>query len=178
MFINPFPPFQKRVHIYTSRHFRRFRVCSSLQKMADSPVKRYSRSPSPWEEEKVRSRSRSRSRSQSRSWSRPRGRSRSRSRSRSQGRAEPVNPGTTLYVTGLSTRVTQRDLEEHFSKEGKVKSAFLVVEPRSRISRGFAFITMDSLEDADRCIKHLNQSVLEGRYITVEKTLRQLCRQR
>nr|DAD46685.1 TPA_asm: hypothetical protein HUJ06_016622 [Nelumbo nucifera] len=28
---------------------------------------------------------------------------------------------------------------------------------------------MDTIEDADRCIKHLNQSVLEGRYITVEK---------
>ena len=50
-----------------------------------------------------------------------------------------------------------------------MKSVFLVMEPRSRISRGFAFITMDSLEDANRCIKHLNQSVLEGRYITVEK---------
>ncbi|XP_016560437.1 LOW QUALITY PROTEIN: serine/arginine-rich splicing factor SR45a [Capsicum annuum] len=135
--------------------------------MADSPRERYSRSPSPWEE-KSRSRSRSRSRSPSRSQSRPRGRS----RSRSHGRDEDSNPGNTLYVTGLSTRVTERDLEEHFSKEGKVKSAFLVVEPRSRISRGFAFITMDSLEDANRCIKHLNQSVLEGRYITVEKSRR------
>uniref|UniRef100_A0A3Q7FID5 RRM domain-containing protein n=1 Tax=Solanum lycopersicum TaxID=4081 RepID=A0A3Q7FID5_SOLLC len=163
LFINPFPPFPETgSHINNLAIFGRFRVCLSLQKMADSRVKRYSRSPSPWEEEKVRSRS------QSRSWSRPRGRS----RSRSQGRVEPSNPGTTLYVTGLSTRVTQRDLEEHFSKEGKVKSAFLVVEPRSRISRGFAFITMDSLEDANRCIKHLNQSVLEGRYITVEKSRR------
>ncbi|KAH0701370.1 hypothetical protein KY284_015585 [Solanum tuberosum] len=130
---------------------------------ADSPRKRYSRSPSPWEEK-----SRSRSRSPTRTQSRPRGRS----RSRSHGRAEETNPGNTLYVTGLSSRVTQRDLEEHFSKEGKVKSAFLVVEPRSRISRGFAFITMDSLEDANRCIKHLNQSVLEGRSITVEKSRR------
>lgn len=51
----------------------------------------------------------------------------------------------------------------------QVKSVFLVVEPRSRISRGFAFITMDSVEDANRCIKHLNQSILEGRYITVER---------
>lgn len=33
---------------------------------------------------------------------------------------EVVNPGNTLYVTGLSTRVTQEQLEEHFSKEGKV----------------------------------------------------------
>lgn len=35
-------------------------------------------------------------------------------------RTEDVNPGNTLYVTGLSSRVTERDLEQHFSKEGKV----------------------------------------------------------
>ncbi|KAL6507594.1 hypothetical protein OROGR_023789 [Orobanche gracilis] len=139
--------------------------------MADSPRKRYAQSPT---EEKSRSRSwpRSRSRSPSRSWSRPRDRSRSRGR----GRTEVVNPGNTLYVTGLSTRVTERNLEDHFSKDGKVKSVFLVVEPRSRVSRGFAFITMDNVEDANRCIKHLNQSVLEGRYITVEKSRRKRAR--
>ncbi|GFP89929.1 serine/arginine-rich splicing factor sr45a [Phtheirospermum japonicum] len=142
--------------------------------MADSPRKRYPQSPS-WEENvrsRSRSKSRSRSRSRSRSWSGPRDRSRSRSR----GRTEVVNTGNTLYVTGLSTRVTERDLEDHFSKEGKVKSVFLVVEPRSRISRGFAFITMDSVEDANRCVKHLNQSVLEGRYITVERSRRKRAR--
>ncbi|KAH7519873.1 hypothetical protein FEM48_Zijuj08G0083400 [Ziziphus jujuba var. spinosa] len=95
-----------------------------------------------------------------------------RSRSRSHGRGEDLNPGNTLYVTGLSTRVTERDLEDHFNKEGKVASCFLVVEPRTRISRGFAFVTMDSVEDAERCIKYLNQSVLEGRYITVERSRR------
>lgn len=47
----------------------------------------------------------------------------------------------------------------------------LVVEPRTRISRGFAFVTMDTNEDAERCVKYLNQSVLEGRYITVEKVI-------
>uniref|UniRef100_A0A2P2L5C5 Uncharacterized protein MANES_01G151200 n=1 Tax=Rhizophora mucronata TaxID=61149 RepID=A0A2P2L5C5_RHIMU len=148
--------------------------------MADSPDKRHSQSPSPWREQsRSRSRSgswsraRSRSRSRSRSWSRPRhgSHSRSRGRSRSRDREDAINPGNTLYVTGLSTRVTERDLEEHFSKEGKVASCFLVMEPRTRISRGFAFITMDSVEDANRCVKYLNQSVLEGRYITVEKVI-------
>lgn len=43
------------------------------------------------------------------------------------------------------------------------------MEPRTRISRGFAFVTMDTLEEADRAVRHLNHSVLEGRYITVEK---------
>ncbi|GKV45122.1 hypothetical protein SLEP1_g52239 [Rubroshorea leprosula] len=150
--------------------------------MADSPRRRNSLSPSPWREQS-RSRSRSRSRdrvrdrSRSRSWSRPRHRSRShsRGRSRSRDRGESVNPGNTLYVTGLSQRVTERALEDHFSKEGKVASCFLVVEPRTRVSRGFAFITMETLDDADRCIKYLNQSVLEGRYITVERILCQLC---
>ncbi|KAM5546897.1 serine/arginine-rich splicing factor SR45a [Rosa sericea] len=145
--------------------------------MADSPRRRYSRSPSPWRAQsrsRSRSRSMSRPRSRSRSWSRPRhtSRSRGRSRSRSRGRVAVVNPGNTLYVTGLSQRVSEKDVERHFSKEGKVASCFLVVEPRSRISRGFAFVTMDSNEDAERCIKHLNQSVLEGRYITVERSRR------
>ncbi|XP_061346067.1 serine/arginine-rich splicing factor SR45a-like [Gastrolobium bilobum] len=151
--------------------------------MADSPLRRNSRSPSPYRAQSLsRSRSRSRSRPMSRSRSRsrsfekqrPRSRSRSRGRSRSRSpeRSETKNPGFTLYVTGLSSRVTERDLEEHFSKEGKVASCFLVMEPRTRISRGFAFITMDSVEDANRCIKYLNQSVLEGRYITVERSRR------
>ncbi|CAI0436729.1 unnamed protein product, partial [Linum tenue] len=137
--------------------------------MADSPPRRNSRSPSPWRD---RSRSRSRSRARSRSRSRSLEQPKHRSRSRSRGRVEAVNPGNTLYVTGLSTRVTERELEDHFAKEGKVASCFLVVEPRTRISRGFAFVTMDSVEDANRCVKYLNQSVLEGRYITVEKSRR------
>ncbi|XP_004509406.1 uncharacterized protein [Cicer arietinum] len=143
--------------------------------MADSPPRRNSRSPSPW---KAQSRSRSRSRSRSVPRQRPtsNSRSRGRSRSRSPERANATNPGNTLYVTGLSSRVTDRDLEEHFSKEGKVASCFLVVEPRTRISRGFAFVTMDSPEDAERCIKYLNQSVLEGRYITVERSRRKRAR--
>ncbi|KAI4314705.1 hypothetical protein L6164_027587 [Bauhinia variegata] len=149
--------------------------------MADSPLRRMSRSPSPWRaQSRSRSRSRPRSRSRSRSWSRQRprshSRSRGRSRSRSHGRSDSGNPGNNLYVTGLSSRVTESDLAEHFSKEGKVASCFLVVEPRTNISRGFAFVTMDTVEDANRCVKYLNQSVLQGRYITVERnTLPQLC---
>ncbi|URE14660.1 hypothetical protein MUK42_31063, partial [Musa troglodytarum] len=132
----------------------------------------YSRSPSPY---KGRSKSRSRSRglSHSRSQS-PRPRNHARSRSRSHDRNVTANHGNTLYVTGLSSRIMERDLEDHFSMEGKVVGCHLVVEPRTRASRGFAFVTMDTTEDADRCIKYLNQSILEGRCITVEK--HKLCR--
>ena len=45
----------------------------------------------------------------------------------------------------------------------------LVVDPWTRESRGFGFVTMETVEDAGRCVKYLNRSVLEGRVITVEK---------
>jgi len=72
-------------------------------------------------------------------------------------------------VTGLSTRVTEDELEKFFSKEGKVKNCHVVLDPRTKESRGFAFVTMDTVEDARRCIKYLHRTVLEGRLVTVEK---------
>ncbi|KAJ8432448.1 hypothetical protein Cgig2_027745 [Carnegiea gigantea] len=111
---------------------------------------------------------RHRSRSRSRSRSPPRASRRSRSRS-----PEDVsNPGNNLYVTGLSTRVTVSDLEKFFSKEGKVVQCSLVTDPHTKESRGFGFVTMETTEDADRCIKYLNRTVLEGRLVTVEKAKR------
>ncbi|XP_062085112.1 serine/arginine-rich splicing factor SR45a isoform X2 [Humulus lupulus] len=126
--------------------------------MSYSRRSRYSRSPSP-----IKRYGRSISRSLSRS--------RSRSRSRSP-MSDVENPGNNLYVTGLSPRITKRELEKHFSTEGTVVDVHLVVDPWTRESRGFGFVTMSKLEEADRCIKYLNRSVLEGRVITVEKARR------
>ncbi|CAN4098773.1 unnamed protein product [Withania somnifera] len=96
----------------------------------------------------------------------------SRSWSRSCDSNDVENPGNNLYVTGLSTLVKERDIEEHFSTEGKVEDVHLVVDPWTRGCRGFGFVTMSSVEEADRCIKYLNRSVLEGRLVTVEKARR------
>ncbi|KAI6671022.1 hypothetical protein NL676_005907 [Syzygium grande] len=104
-----------------------------------------------------------------RSLSRSRSVSRSRSRSAS---SDFENPGNNLYVTGLSPRITKRELEKHFASEGKVVDVHLVVDPWTRESRGFGFVTMSTVEEAERCIKYLDRSVLEGRVITVEKARR------
>ncbi|KAF7113108.1 hypothetical protein RHSIM_Rhsim02G0233600 [Rhododendron simsii] len=74
-----------------------------------------------------------------------------RSRSRSRDSVGAVNPGNNLYVTGLSTRVTNSELEKYFSREGKVTECQLVTDPHSKESRGFAFVTMETNEDAERC---------------------------
>ncbi|CAL5353098.1 unnamed protein product [Camellia sinensis] len=139
--------------------------------MSYSKRSRYYRSPSPYGRY---------SRSVSRSVSRSRSISRSRSREfpssnvlgnmAYRSRESSVeNPGNNLYVTGLSARVTKRDLEKHFLAEGKVEDVHLVVDPWTRESRGFGFVTMSTVEEANRCVKYLSRSVLEGRVIMVEK---------
>ena len=57
----------------------------------------------------------------------------------------------------------------------QVTECRLVVDPRTHESRGFGFVTMASMEDAERCIKYLNRSTLEGRIITVEKVSMSVC---
>ncbi|KAL9305311.1 Serine/arginine-rich splicing factor SR45a [Arabidopsis thaliana] len=120
--------------------------------MSYSRRSRYSPSLSPYDKRRGRSVSRSLSRSPTRSVS-----------------SDAENPGNSLYVTGLSHRVTERDLEDHFAKEGKVTDVHLVLDPWTRESRGFGFISMKSVGDANRCIRSLDHSVLQGRVITVEK---------
>ncbi|KAF6153467.1 hypothetical protein GIB67_027334, partial [Kingdonia uniflora] len=127
-------------------------------KMSNSRRSRYSRSRSPCRRD---SRSTSRSLSELRS------------RSRSRDSFDVDNPGNSLYVTGLSSRVTKKEIEKHFSIEGgKVVDVHLVVDPRTRDSRGFGFVTMSHVDDADQCLKYLDRSVLGGRVISVERAKR------
>ncbi|KAI0363831.1 RNA-binding domain-containing protein [Pilatotrama ljubarskyi] len=112
----------------------------------------------------------------------PRGRSRSRSpvRSSSYRRSPPPprrpphapiqapNPSNVLGVFGLSIRTTERDLDDEFSRFGRVEKVVIVYDQRSDRSRGFGFITMSTTEEATRCIKELNGVELNGRRIRVD----------
>ncbi|VDC06264.1 unnamed protein product [Peniophora sp. CBMAI 1063] len=125
----------------------------------------------------------------------PRGRSRTRSRSRTPPVRSPAasyrspeirskrpspaprrpphaptnpNPTNVLGVFGLSIRTTERDLDDEFSRHGRVEQVTIVYDQRSDRSRGFGFIKMATVEDAERCIKELNGLDLNGRRIRVD----------
>ena len=53
--------------------------------------------------------------------------------------------------------------------------ASVVQDPWTKESRRFGFVTMATVKEADRCIKYLDRSVLEGRVITVEKVNSEYC---
>ncbi|KAJ7229053.1 hypothetical protein GGX14DRAFT_416480 [Mycena pura] len=78
------------------------------------------------------------------------------------------NPSNVLGVFGLSIRTQERDLDEEFSRFGRVEKVTIVYDQRSDRSRGFGFIKMATVEDATRCIQELNGVELNGRRIRVD----------
>ncbi|EJF67341.1 hypothetical protein BD309DRAFT_866735 [Dichomitus squalens] len=79
------------------------------------------------------------------------------------------NPGNNLHVSGLSHKVDTRDLEAAFAKCGRVQKAQVMYDPHTRESRGFGFVTMESVEEADAAITAMNGADLMGKAISVER---------
>ncbi|KAH6888366.1 hypothetical protein BKA70DRAFT_60254 [Coprinopsis sp. MPI-PUGE-AT-0042] len=78
------------------------------------------------------------------------------------------NPSSVLGVFGLSIRTRERDLDDEFSRFGRVENVTIVYDQRSDRSRGFGFIRMSTTEEATRCIQELNGVELNGRRIRVD----------
>ncbi|KAL4075640.1 hypothetical protein J3A83DRAFT_4356879 [Scleroderma citrinum] len=80
-------------------------------------------------------------------------------------------PTAVLGVFGLSIRTQERDLDEEFTRFGRVEKVTIVYDQRSDRSRGFGFIKMASVEEATRCIQELNGVELNGRRIRVDYSI-------
>src|SRR5947209_13383701 len=78
--------------------------------------------------------------------------------------------GTKLYVGNLSFNTTENELQELFSQAGTVQEVSLMQDKFTGKSRGFAFVTMGSDEDAQNAISKLNGQTVEGRALTVNET--------
>jgi len=68
----------------------------------------------------------------------------------------------------LSIRTREQDLDDEFSRFGRVEKVTIVYDQRSDRSRGFGFIKMAAVEEATRCIQELNGVELNGRRIRVD----------
>jgi len=72
-----------------------------------------------------------------------------------------------LFVGRLPYAVTSSQLEEIFSKIGKVISCDVIIDRETGQSKGFGFIEMENDKEADEAIEKLNDTELEGRKIAV-----------
>jgi cold-inducible RNA-binding protein len=72
-----------------------------------------------------------------------------------------------LFVGGISFNTTERDLQEAFGPHGTVSEVNVIMDRMTGKSKGFAFVTMSTPEQADTAIQALNGKVLDGRNLTV-----------
>src|SRR5437764_14910343 len=77
--------------------------------------------------------------------------------------------GTKLSVGDLPFSTTENELQEHFAQAGAVQEVTLMQDKFTGKSRGFAFITMGSDQDAQNAINTLNGKAIEGRSLTVNE---------
>ncbi|HZO84764.1 MAG TPA: RNA-binding protein [Verrucomicrobiae bacterium] len=76
---------------------------------------------------------------------------------------------TKLYVGNLSYDVTKDDLQDAFAQHGAVQEVNVVMDKITGKPRGFAFVTMESKENAEAAIRALNGADWHGRALTVNE---------
>jgi RNA recognition motif-containing protein len=72
-----------------------------------------------------------------------------------------------LFVGNLSFQTTENDLQDAFAAFGAVSEANLMMDRMTNRSRGFAFVTMSTDDEAQSAIAGLNGRELNGRAINV-----------
>jgi RNA recognition motif-containing protein len=74
-----------------------------------------------------------------------------------------------IYVGNLAWKAKKQDLIDLFEHFGPVTRAFIVRDKRTRRSKGFGFVEMDSEEAAKAAIEALNNTVFLERAIVVNE---------
>lgn len=77
--------------------------------------------------------------------------------------------GTKLYVGNLSFDSTENDIQDLFSSVGTVRETALMQDKMTGKSRGFAFVTMSTDEEAQAAANAFNGKPFAGRNLIVNE---------
>ena len=77
--------------------------------------------------------------------------------------------GNRLYIGNLPFTATAEEVRVAFQPHGSVTDVRLVIDRATGRSRGFAFVTMGSDEEADRAMKKMDGAILAGRPLRVNE---------
>jgi RNA recognition motif-containing protein len=74
-----------------------------------------------------------------------------------------------LYVGNLSFNATSDSVRAAFAELGEVTDVHVVMDRETGRSRGFAFVTMSSDQQAQSAIQSMNGALLDGRPLRVNE---------
>lgn len=74
-----------------------------------------------------------------------------------------------LYVGNMSFKTTEDELRDAFAEFGDVTDVFVAMDKMTGRPRGFAFVTMDTPENAAKAAEALNGQDFGGRALTVNE---------
>ena len=77
--------------------------------------------------------------------------------------------GNRLYVGNLSFQASSESIRAAFSAFGEVAEVHVVSDRETGQSRGFAFVTMGSANEAAKAISEMNGALLDGRPLKVNE---------
>jgi cold-inducible RNA-binding protein len=72
-----------------------------------------------------------------------------------------------LFVGNLSYQTMENDLQDYFSQAGQVTSVNLMMDKFTGKSRGFAFVELSSIDEANKAVEMFHGKELQGRPLTV-----------
>ncbi len=74
---------------------------------------------------------------------------------------------TKLYVGNISHETTEQDLHTMFSDAGTVETVDVILDRQTGKSKGFAFVTMSTVDEAEKAISMFDAKDLNTRTIKV-----------
>jgi len=75
--------------------------------------------------------------------------------------------GTKLYVGNLPYSTTAEDLRTLFAQAGTVSSSDVIIDRMTGSSKGFAFVEMETQEEAEKAISQFNGYMMGNRELKV-----------
>ncbi len=76
---------------------------------------------------------------------------------------------TRIFVGNLPHAATESEVLSLFARYGRVSSVQIKTDPATSRPRGFAFVTMPSMEDAEEAIVSLSKTTMNGRTLTINE---------
>jgi RNA recognition motif-containing protein len=70
-----------------------------------------------------------------------------------------------IYISNLHFSISEAELKQLFEQYGKVLSLRLILDKKTKKSKGFAFIEMENDDEAQNSITTLNGKEIRGRIV-------------